>query len=334
MATSTADRPRVLVVGTGAMASLFGARLARGGLAEVRLAGTWAAALEAIRQDGLTVHEAGGRWSVPVGAASLDELATAEAADLVLVLVKSHRTAGVAGHAARAVAPEGLVLTLQNGLGNREVLARAAGAGRTAQGVTSVGASIVAPGHVRPGGPGVTALGAEPANPAAVGRAAALLTAAGIRADVTDNLERLVWRKLAVNAAINPLSALFGVPNGALLEGPQWPDLLEEAAREVGAVAAARGIALGEDAAALAAEVARSTAANRSSMLQDMDRGAPTEIEAITGAVVAEARRLGVRVPVNEALLAAVRAVDAGEVSRVEAAVQLMRAVGVRAGAG
>jgi 2-dehydropantoate 2-reductase len=88
--------------------------------------------------------------------------------------------------------------------------------------------------------------------------------------------------------------------------------MLEAAAREVGAVAAALGIRLARDAAEIAVAVARRTAINRSSMLQDVERGAPTEIEALNGAVVREAERLGVAVPVNRHLLAEIRRLSAG----------------------
>lgn len=296
----------VTVLGTGAMACLFGARLARSGLAQVALAGSWPAGLSALATDGIRVREEAGEWQVPV--AALPIAGPLPPSELVLVLVKSHQTAAVAPHAARARGADGLILTLQNGLGHRELLAAAAGADHVAVGVTPVGAYLLAPGVVRPGGEGRTTLGSSPALAKRVTRTAALLTGAGFPTDLTDDIERLVWRKLAVNAAINPLTALLGVPNGALLADPISHAELVSAAREVGAVAAAKGIDLGADPAELTERVARATAANRSSMLQDLERGAATEIEAINGAVVAEGRRLGVPMPVNARLLAAMRA--------------------------
>jgi 2-dehydropantoate 2-reductase len=304
---------RVTVLGTGAMACFFGARLAQAGLARVTLAGTWPAARAALARDGVRVLADDGAWSVPV--AVVDRAGPLAPADLVLVLVKSHQTAAVAPHAARARAPSGLVLTLQNGLGQREVLAAVVGAAHVAVGVTAVGATLVAPGIVRPAGMGGTVLGRTADTADRVGLAAELFTAAGLPATVTDAIERLLWRKLAVNAAINALTALAGVPNGALLADPRWAADLDAAAREVGAVAAAAGIDLGADPAELAREVARATATNRSSMLQDLDRGAPTEVDAIQGAVVRTGRRLGVPTPVNEWLWRAVRARESGAVA-------------------
>jgi 2-dehydropantoate 2-reductase len=301
---------RTVVFGTGALGALVGARLARAGRTEVTLAGTWPAALAAVGAAGLVVREDGASWTVPVAVARRE--AVVGPAELVVVLVKSTQTAAVAADVARVVAPEGCVLTLQNGLGNREVLAEAVGAARVIVGVTSMGALIEGPGRVRATGSGLTVLGGGGPLAGMVEEVAEMFRDAGMEAEVTLDIERFVWRKLAVNCAINPLSAVLGLPNGALLESPDSRERLVAAAREVGAVAAAKGIELGADPVELAIEVARRTAANRSSMLQDLDRGRPTEIEAISGALVREARRSGVAVPVNEALFAQVREREGG----------------------
>lgn len=287
---------RVLVLGTGAMASLVGARLARSGRAEVTLAGSWRAALDAVAVSGVTVEDEKERWTVPVRAVHV--AGPLPPADLVLALVKSYQTAGVAPAASHAVTRDGLVFTLQNGLGNRETLEGTVGPGHVGVGVVTAGAMLLAPGLVR-GHAGQVIFGREPATAARVAGAVELFRSAGFDTDATDDVDALVWRKLAVNCAINPLSALRGVPNGALLDVAEDRRLLAEAAREVASVAAALGIETG-DASALAVDVARRTAANRSSMLQDLARGAPTEIDALCGAVVRRGQRLGVPTPVNE----------------------------------
>ena len=221
--------------------------------------------------------------------------------------MKAHRTASVAKPAAEAAAHDGILATLQNGLGNSEVLESAAGAGRVIVGVTTAGATLLAPGHAH-GHMAETLIGET-----ADGRAeafASLLRGAGLPARLTRDIDALLWSKLAVNCAINPLTAMHGVPNGALLERPEWRAAMETAAREVQAVAAAQGIAL-EDPAERAFAVARLTAANRSSMLQDLERGVPTEVDAICGAVVREGARLGIPTPVNASLLHAIHAREA-----------------------
>jgi 2-dehydropantoate 2-reductase len=291
---------RILVLGTGAMASLFGARLARAGRAAVTLAGSWYAALREVPASGITVFGDGPPWSVPVGIRALRE--DLGPADVVLVLVKSNHTADVAPRAVRALTPGGLVLTLQNGLGNAECLAEVVGERDVAQGVTGVGATLLSAGRVAFGGAGPTFLGATDATRDRLALVADLLNGAGFETDLRDDIAPAVWRKLAVNCAVNPLSALLGVPNGRLLSIPAARAVMSAAAREVEAVARARGIDLGADPAALAVAVAERTATNRSSMLQDFERDAPTEIDAINGAVVDEGRRLGIATPVNAAL--------------------------------
>ncbi len=330
--------PRVLIVGTGAMATLFGARLVASGVPDLMLSGTWQAAIEKIAVDGMTVQDETGEWTVPAGAAPLGRAGLA--VDLVLVLTKAYRTRAVAPYAAQALASGGTVLTLQNGLGNAEVLAEFVGDDQVLVGVTEVGASLLGPGRVRAGGAGDTVIGPMPpasnaappkslagaaqANtrqflgggngdhavaqtPTSAAAVAELLAAAGFETEVAADMRPYVWLKLAVNCAINPLSALLRVPNGALLTEPRAREMLERAAREVGEVALALGVEMGEDPVAAAIRVARRTSANRSSMLQDLDRGAPTEIEAISGAVLAEAHRLGIDAPANEYLLRTIR---------------------------
>jgi 2-dehydropantoate 2-reductase len=299
--TPADGRLRILVLGTGAMGSLLAARLARSGAAEVTMAGTWAEGLEAIRARGVIVEDETGRWSAPVTAVSLAE---AKAADCVLVLVKSGATATVAETAARSLAPGGTIVSLQNGLGHREVLERAAGAGRVVAGVATLGATLLGPGRVR-AFPGEIVLGAR--DHGSVSRLTQALRAAGIEASVTTDIDRLLWRKLAVSCSINPITALRGLTNGAALASAAERERMAAAAREVAAVAAAKGIDLGLDSAAQALSVAARTAGNRSSMLQDLERGATTEIDAMCGAVVAEGGKLGVPTPVNEALWREVR---------------------------
>jgi 2-dehydropantoate 2-reductase len=275
------------------MACLFGARLARFAAARVTLVGTWQAGLDQIAAHGIRVEDEHGDWRAPAEARRLGE--DAGSADLVLVLVKSQQTQAIAPSAAGCGGP---ILTLQNGLGNGALLAAAAGTARVLLGTTTAGARLLGPANVRVSSLGLTSV--ETAPPAA--RAVQLLSAAGFPAEETSAIQLRLWRKLAANCAINALSALRGVANGALLASTPDRLRLEAAAREVAAVAAALGVPLDQDGAEIALEVARATAANRSSMLQDLERGAATEIDALNGAVVREGRRVGVPTPVNEAL--------------------------------
>jgi 2-dehydropantoate 2-reductase len=294
---------RVLVLGTGAMGCFFAARLARSGVA-VTLAGTWAETLARAADPGIAVEEDDAQWSARVAASHRDALPAA-GFELTLVLVKAHQTAGVAGAAARATAPDGLIATFQNGWGNREALQSAA-PGRVAAGITVTGIAMVGPAHVR-GSYRRTVLGYDAMTEDRVRRAAALLDGAGLAIELSDAIDGDIWTKLAVNCALNPLSALRGLPNGVLVQDAGARDTVVAAAREAAEVARARGTPVKGDPAEVALQVAVTTARNRSSMLQDLDRGAATEVDFINGAVCREGRRVGVPTPVNDRLWRAMR---------------------------
>ena len=299
--------PPLLIVGTGAMACLFAARLAAMHV-PVILLGSWPEAVLAIREHGVRVLEATGQeqaYWVQVAT----EPGECAGVRYALVLVKSWQTEHAARLLAGCLAEDGLALTLQNGLGNREALEAVLGGDRVALGVTTAGANLLAPGVVRPAGDGATTLGAHTRLEPLV----ELLTRAGFHPTFADNLDALLWGKLVINAAINPLTALLGVPNGELLERPTARDLMAAVAREAAAVAAACGKSLPYDDPVAAVEaVARRTAANRSSMLQDVQRGAPTEIDAICGAIVRAGEAAGVETPINKTLLQLVKAKEKG----------------------
>lgn len=299
---SQTDRFPLLIVGTGAMACLFGTRLSP--FARVTMLGTWREGLEALQGGGIRLEDDGIASAPPLKATS--DPAECVGARHALVLVKSWQTARAARQLQQCLAPDGVALTLQNGLGNRERLIQALGPDRVAQGVTTWGVTLLGPGHARVGGEGLTTLAAHPRLAPLI----RLLRQAGFAVEEVADVEGLVWGKVVVNAAINPITALLRVPNGGLLSPERsgaW-QVASEAAAEAAAVAAARGMQLPfAEPTAYVAEVARRTAANHSSMLQDVERGRPTEIDAICGEIIAEGERLGVETPVNRVLRDLVR---------------------------
>jgi 2-dehydropantoate 2-reductase len=290
------------------MACLFAARLSAAGL-RIAMQGAWQEGLAALRQEGVRLVEPGGAEQVyPVLAAGASE-------DLppcphALVLVKSWQTPRAAQDLRQRLTPDGLALTLQNGLGNRETLQAQLGAERVALGVTTLGANLLGPGKVRAAGEGPVVL--EMGSGSRVGRIAALaslLRLGGFTVEAVDDPLSLLWGKLVINSAINPLTSLLQVRNGELLERESARQLMAQAACEAAAVAGALDIHLPyTDPVQAAEDVARRTASNRSSMLQDVLRGAPTEIEAICGEIVRLGQRLGVETPLNRALWQLVKA--------------------------
>lgn len=287
---------RILIVGTGALANLFGARLSEAGFQVVML-GTWEEGLVALREHGIRLESPEGVRRYKVQVATGPE--ALEGIRYALVLVKSWQTARAARQLSEALAQDGIALSLQNGLGNRETLAGELGEMRAAQGVTTTGATLLGPAHVRPGGEGIISVGDHPRLPPLVDA----LRTSGFEVETVADVNALIWKKLLINVAINPLTAILGVPNGRLLESDAARKLMALAVQEVEEVAEAYGIALGfDDPLALAEKVAKKTAKNRSSMLQDISRGAPTEIDAICGAVYRAGRDQGVSTPVNHTL--------------------------------
>ncbi len=294
---------RLTLLGTGAMACLFGARLAP--LAEVTLAGTWPEGLAALQQRGIVLDDAAGSVTAPVRAARLDS--ELPPADFVIVLVKAWQTESIARQFSNSLFSNSLFITLQNGLGNLETLAAALGPERVTLGITTQGATLLGPGHVREGGRGPIHLPDDPR----LTPLAKLLRAAGfeIIQSPISNLQSLLWGKLVVNCGINALTALLRVPNGELLNRPEATELMERAAQECAAVASALNYQLPfANPVERVREVAQKTAANRSSMFQDILRGAPTEIDAINGAVARRGAELNVPTPVNDVLWKLVKA--------------------------
>jgi 2-dehydropantoate 2-reductase len=271
--------------------------------------GTWKEGLQALRENGVVIIDSdGSERAFPVKVAdSAQECARSRYA---LVLVKSWQTHRAALQLAECLSERGLALTLQNGLGNRELLAQFLGKRRVALGVATSGATLLGPGRVRSGGEGVISLNDHP-RLAPITR---MLFRAGFRVETAPDATALLWGKLVINAAINPLTALLGVPNGELLSRESTRSLLRAAACEAAAVAIAQGIRLPfPDPAAAAESIAYRTANNRSSMLQDVQRGAPTEIDAICGAIVQAGEKTGVQTPINRDLFHRIRELHPAE---------------------
>ena len=284
----------ILIVGTGALASLFAARLTQAGY-NLTMLGTWQEGLYALREHGVRLVDPTGReqrFRVRV----TDDPKECTGVKCAIVLVKAWQTERAARQLAECLADDGIALTLQNGLGNYETLTHHLGLNRAALGSTTTGATLLGPGLVRPGGEGIISLGRNQA----IGPLEAALRSAKFNVQVVEDPQSLIWGKLVINAAINPLTALLKVPNGELLKRPAARLLLGALARETAQAAQVENIQLPfDDPVQAAEEVARKTAANHSSMLQDVLRGAPTEIDAICGAIVRTAEKHGISAPVN-----------------------------------
>ena len=289
----------ILIVGTGALGTLFAARLSAAGI-PVSVLGTWQEGLAALHQTGAGL-EGSGSYPVQI----LEGPPNNKPARYALVLVKSWQTRRAARRLSGYFAQDGLAVSLQNGLGNDEILTEDLGGSRVSRGVTTLGATLLAPGLVRLAGNGPVSLEAHPS----LGHLPEMLIRAGFEVKVVSDVRSLVWGKLVVSSAINTLTALLRLNNGELLESPTARLLMGTLASETASVAAMLGVELPfQDPVKATEEVAIRTAGNISSMLQDVLRGSPTEVDAINGAVVQLAKAGRINVPVNQIILSLVKA--------------------------
>ena len=232
--------------------------------------------------------------------------------DAAIVTTKTPGTVWAAEIAAKILAPDGVALTIQNGLGNYETLVEHVGRERAAVGVIYVGAQMVN-NELRATGAGKVELGRPPgtAPRAKLDELGVLLGAGGMDVTVVDDAWPAVWRKVVTNAAVNPLSALIRRTNADLLADAPASRVADCLAREVARVASASGVPITDDEAVKQwRAMAALTGANRSSMLQDVEAGRPTEVDAISGAVAREGERRGVAAPLNQAMTVLVSSLD------------------------
>ena len=297
----------ILIVGTGALATLFAARLSEAGY-RIDMLGTWKDGLDALRQRGARLVDSNGKergFNVRV----TDDPRECAGAKYALVLVKAWQTERAARQLKECLADDGIALTLQNGYGNREILESFLGS-RAALGIVTAGATLIEPGLARVGGDGIISLEQNQF----LGPVEEAFKSARFNTRVVDDAKSLVWGKLVINAAINPLTALLQVANGELLARPAAREMMSALANEAASVAHAEGAILPfENARDAAEDVARKTASNYSSMFQDARRGAPTEIDAICGAVTRIGETHGIHTPINYACWKLVKAL-AGDI--------------------
>ena len=294
---------KIAVLGAGAMGSLYGAKLSANGKNDVHLIDVWKDHIDAVNSHGLQMEEGDDvlLYENLKGHTSSEE---AGVCDLVLVFVKSTVTRTAVESNAAVFGPDTVALTLQNGLGNIEQISSVIGAERVIAGTTAHGATMLSPGKIRHAGKGKTIIGELGGHESdRIRKMAAVLEDAGMETVISGNVLGLVWDKLLVNVGINALTGITKLYNGQLLDYPEIEELLEKAVSEGVAVARAKGIRLGfDDPVAHTKDLCRATAANKSSMLQDILNGRQTEIDRMNGAIVREGKALGIETPVNLAL--------------------------------
>jgi 2-dehydropantoate 2-reductase len=301
---------KIAVVGAGAMGSLFGAMLAEAGN-EVWLYDVWLEHVEAVNRDGLMIERQGKIRNVNIKATDDPDLIGR--ADLIIIFVKSTQTRSAAKTAKQIAGSDGSVMTLQNGMGNADAIAELIEPDRILAGTTSHGATLLGAGSIRHAGIGMTMIGTWAATEQGRRRSeqfADLFNQAGIETEVVEGVRSVIWNKLLINIGINAITALGGIKNGQILDLESTRELSRTAVEEAMNIARAQDVEIREDAVDYTFKVAEATAVNRSSMGQDVDNNRQTEIDAINGFIVREAKRLGLEAPVNLALTALIQTLE------------------------
>lgn len=316
---------RVLVVGAGAMGCTVAAALDAHGM-RVSIATQWTERKECLNGPGLTVETVGGTFPRQLVCESFDRSADLPlpmqgSFDCVIVATKAGGVAHVSEFAMSALAKDGVILGIQNGSGSLLafdglVEAQSVDGAVTSVGARSVSASCVKHTAMAGDDPNyIRLLSKSPKGEAirqGLKQGFAILAGAedAVTVEIVTNPTlalQAIWEKLAVNAVLNPICALYDVPNGCLQE-ERFEDIRRSIAAEVDMVAAATGVTLPDGAEAAAVAVSKSTAGNICSMLMDVRRGLKTEIDFINGHIVSEAERLGLQVPFNKQMQAMIHA--------------------------
>jgi 2-dehydropantoate 2-reductase len=292
---------KVAVMGAGAVGCYFGAMLARAHH-EVALIGR-AAHVDAVRSKGLLLDTRAFQAHVPMAAST--EPGIAQGASVVLFCVKSADTEAAGRALVPYLAPDTVVLSMQNGVDNAQRL-RGILPQTVVPAVVYVATEMAGPGHVRHHGRGELIIGPSPRSQEIAGQ----FTAAAIPVEVSDNVMGALWAKLIVNCAYNALSAISGLPYGELVKGPGVEQVLRDVVHECLAVAQAEGVDVPGDSWAAVQKIVQTMPTQMSSTAQDMARGKATEIDYLNGYIDRQGRAHAIATPVNRTLHALVKLLE------------------------
>ena len=301
---------KITIVGPGAMGCLLACFLSKS-KEEIWLLDKNPERAQKIKEQGLKIEGISGSWQVKVNIAAQAKEIT-QPQDLVIIAVKSYDTKNAVKDIKSLLSESSLVLSLQNGLGNIEIISEVVGQERVLGGITNQGATLLGPGWVRHAGKAETVIGRLDGRlPVELRFIRELFNKCGLETRLSKDIKSLLWSKLIINVGINALTALTHLHNGKLIEFAGTRKILEEAVNEAVRVAKKKRIKLiYDDPLSKVEAVCEATAANVSSMLQDVLRRKPTEIDFINGAIVRQAQALNLPTPVNSVLTNLVKTLE------------------------
>ncbi|MBK5262323.1 MAG: 2-dehydropantoate 2-reductase [Peptostreptococcaceae bacterium] len=308
---------KIAIVGAGAMGCLYGAKLSKVKSNQVFFLDVWQEHIDAINKNGLIMEENGTIVKYK-GLIATNDPTSIGPVDLAIIFVKSTLTKEAMIKNYLIFGSDTTAITLQNGLGNIEIISDAIGSKNVLAGTTAHGATMINPGKMRHAGAGKTIIGELTGEiTERIKQIESVFNEAGIETTVSDNVVGLVWDKLLINVGINALTGITRVENGRLLDYPEIEQLLELAVIEAMKVAESKGIKLSfTDPVSHTKDVCKATAVNKSSMLQDVIKGNKTEIEMINGAIVKEGKSMGIDTPVNLVLTNIIKFVQRYELQK------------------
>lgn len=300
---------KIVIVGPGALGLLMAANLSRS-KNDIWILDKDAARAKKLAEDGIKTESSAVSSRAKVSS-SADSREIGQA-DVVIICVKSYDTEEALKSAKGVIGEKTYVMSLQNGLGNLQLISEFVDNDKIIGGVTYHGATLVDDITVRHTGKGETVIGQE--NGKVLGEIrdiAAILTKAGFQTKITKDINSVIWSKLIINVGINALSAVTRLKNGALVENEYTREIMRRAVSEAVKVAKKKKARLAYDDPIQKVEaVCKATADNLSSMLQDVIAGESTEIDYINGAIVRQAKSLNIKTPTNEMLVELVKAVE------------------------
>jgi len=301
---------KIVVVGPGAMGCLFAAFLSKS-KGEIWLLDKHKERASQINQNGISIEGISGNWQMRPRVTS--EAKEIGPADLIIICVKSYDTKEAIMQSKPLIGDNTKILTLQNGVGNIEIISEVVGSEKVIGGATNLGSTLLDIGKIRHAGRGETVIGRIDGKiPVEMRSIREIFNKAGIETRISRDIKGLLWSKLIINVGINALTALTRLNNGRLIDFEGLRRVLREAVTEATKIAKRKHIRLiYDDPLAKVEAVCEATATNVSSMLQDVLRKKRTEIDFINGVIVRQGQELGIPVPVNSVLVDLIKSIEA-----------------------
>ena len=301
---------RILIFGAGSIGSLFGGLLSR--KYDVTLFGR-KKHMDEIKKNGLKITGKTNHVFYP-------KTGTKRGGkyDLIILTVKAYDTKKSMNTLKSIIDSNTVILSLQNGLGNEEIIANSlknrvfsSGNIGVLRGITNHGVIFIKPGEIHHSGIGETVIGEiDGKKTERIKKICSMFNSVGIKTRISNDIKKDVWAKTIVNSAINPITAITGLKNGYLLKIPMLTGFMGQVCLEGVRVANKSGVFFDSDVFEETKKIAKLTSANRSSMLQDIESGKKTEIDFINGAIAKIGKRHGIETPLNNMLTCMVKALE------------------------